>query len=115
MVSLNDIHDPINENVVQPAQPVEDNFGEQYFPEEMSWYSAEGPQGWIEMGARKVRENPWAAMGIALAAGVALALIARPLIRAGIEAACSCDESDATAEAASEKVAGESACCEHED
>jgi hypothetical protein len=84
MVSLN-VND-INEdpNVVQPAHAEEDSFGEQYFPREMSWYAAEGPQGLIEAGARKVRENPWAAVGIALAAGFTLAMVGGPLIRAAM-------------------------------
>jgi hypothetical protein len=83
MVSLNPTNETADENIIQPAQAVEDTFGEQYFPEQMSWYAPEGPQGLIEAGARQVRENPWLAMGVALAAGVVLALCAGPLIRAG--------------------------------
>ena len=86
MVRLNENAFPPAESpsVVQPAQAVEDSFGEQYFPREMSWYAPEGPQGWAQAGARKVREHPWAAVGVALAAGLALAWIASPLLTAAI-------------------------------
>jgi hypothetical protein len=84
MVSLNPVNEPVDENIIQPAQAVEDTFGEQYFPKQMSWYAPEGPQGWIEDGARKVREYPWLAIGAAIAAGLALGMLTRPLLRAGI-------------------------------
>jgi hypothetical protein len=63
----------------EPSEP----YVEQYFPQQMSWYAAEGPQGLAEDLLRKVREQPWKAMGIALAAGFALACLLGPACRLG--------------------------------
>ena len=85
-----------NEELHEPTPaPVEEPFGEQFFPKQMSWYAPEGPQGKIEDIGRWIRENPMAAVGLALAAGLGVALIARPLARLGaqsFDAACSADE-----------------------
>src|SRR6185312_10604937 len=67
-----------------PSAPTEEPFGEQFFPRQMSWYAAEGPQGNIEAIGRWVRENPWAAVGIAVGAGLAVALLAPPLLTLGM-------------------------------
>jgi len=83
-----------------PPAPHEEPFVEQFFPQQMSWYAAEGPQGKIEDVGRWIRENPLAAVGLAVAAGLGVALLASPLFRLGaqgLEAMCGTEEQDTDA------------------
>lgn len=61
--------------------PAEEPLGEQYFPQQMSWYAAEGPQGRLEDFGRWIRENPWVAVGLAASAGLIAAVVAGPALR----------------------------------
>ncbi|HVX85947.1 MAG TPA: hypothetical protein VH253_14285 [Phycisphaerae bacterium] len=63
----------------EPSEP----YVEQYFPQQMSWYAAEGPQGLHEDLLRKVREHPWKAMAISLLLGFGCAMFIGPAARWG--------------------------------
>ncbi len=72
---------PAPETQQQTPGTAEEPFVEQFFPRQMSWYAAEGPQGSLEEVARWVRENPWKAVGLAAAAGIVTGWLAAPAIR----------------------------------
>lgn len=72
-----------SDQAMPAAEYQEEPFGEQYFPRQLSWYASEGPCGMAESVARYVREQPFKAVGIALAAGFAMAVIGMPAIRIG--------------------------------
>jgi hypothetical protein len=55
---------------------------EQFYPRQMSWYAAEGPQGRIEDLGRWIRENPWKAMAAGAIIGLAVSQTVGPASRA---------------------------------
>jgi hypothetical protein len=83
--------DPLQADVDVP-------YVEHHFPRQMSWYAPEGPQGAVEAVGRWVRENPWTALGLGVALGAALSLLAGPAVRAGARrtggacGGCGCSE-----------------------
>ena len=79
---------PLESEPLEPESPMShwepsEPYGEQYFPRQLSWYAAEGPQGSLEQMLRRVREQPWKAMGVAMAVGFGLALLLGPIARLG--------------------------------
>ncbi len=72
-----------------PWEP-DDATVEQYFPEQMSWYAAEGPRGVCEDVASLIRKRPWAALGGAVALGLLVALAGKATLCRGSQAREKC-------------------------
>jgi hypothetical protein len=74
---------PISARIYDTPWETHEALVEQYYPQQLSWYAAEGPQGRREELARVVREKPLKAVGIAFLVGLAVAVLGAPAVRMG--------------------------------